>query len=186
MTKLEDFGSLCWLCDGLTRNPTGPGMNICNRADFGRLGSLTGPGIQAGRARDEMFIVDWANNRNRKALLGSEFYPSFDTSSPLDCYPQNHEILLNKDMKYLLRLRIKCASLKNIYNYSTHSSSSDWLKTFKKRKDRQFSSFDKCFFLITLLGTGGSLTPTYEKMRIDGSLILTFRCFPHRVPTSIT
>jgi hypothetical protein len=33
---------------------------------------MMGLGIQAGRARDEMFIADWANNRNRKALLGSD------------------------------------------------------------------------------------------------------------------
>ncbi len=94
-------------------------------------------------------------------------------------------------MKYLLRLRIKCARLENIYNYSTHSSNSDWLKTFKKRKDRWFSDSDKCFFLITLLGTGGSLIPTYEKLGIGGSLILTFWCFlthlciTHKVPTSL-
>jgi hypothetical protein len=106
---------------------------------------VTGLGVQAGWARDETFIADWANNRNRKAFFSFEFYPSFDTSSPPGCCPQSHEILLNKDMKYLLRLRIKRARLKNIYNYSTHSSSSDWLKTFKKRKDRR------------LLGTGGSL-----------------------------
>jgi hypothetical protein len=35
----------------------------------------------------------------------------------------------------MLRLRIKCTKLENIYNYSTHSSNSDWLKAFRKRKD---------------------------------------------------
>jgi hypothetical protein len=39
-------------------------------------------------------------------------------------------------MKYVLKLRVKCTRLENIYNYSTHSSSSDWLKEFRKRKDR--------------------------------------------------
>jgi hypothetical protein len=66
-------------------------MNVCTRADFDRLGSVTGPGIQAGQAQDETFITNWANNRNRKALLGSEFYPSFDTSSLSGCCPQSHE-----------------------------------------------------------------------------------------------
>jgi hypothetical protein len=70
-------------------------MNVYNRAGFGRLGSMMGPVVQAGRARDETFIADWANNRNRKALFSSEFYPSFDTSSPPGCCPQSHEILLN-------------------------------------------------------------------------------------------
>jgi hypothetical protein len=36
----------------------------------------------------------------------------------------------------ILRLRAKCTKLGNIYSYSTHSSSSDWLKEFRKRKDR--------------------------------------------------
>jgi hypothetical protein len=67
--------------------------------------------------------------------VGPEFHPSFDESFPPGCCPQGHEILLSKDMKYLLRLKIKCTKLENIYNYSTPSSSSDWLKTFKKRKD---------------------------------------------------
>jgi hypothetical protein len=75
-------------------------------------------------------------------------------------------------MKYLVRLRIKCARLENIYNYNTHSSINDWLKTFKKRKDRRFSDSDKCFFLITLLGTSGSLIPTYEKLGTG-----VFQCF---------
>jgi hypothetical protein len=34
-----------------------------------------------------------------------------------------------------MRLRIKCTRLGNIYSYSTHSSSSDWLNTFIKKKD---------------------------------------------------
>jgi len=34
----------------------------------------------------------------------------------------------------MLRLRIKCTRLENMYSYSTHSSSSDWLKAFTKRK----------------------------------------------------
>jgi hypothetical protein len=33
------------------------------------------------------------------------------------------------------------------------------------------------FFLITLLGIGGSLILTYEKWGTGGSLILTFWCF---------
>jgi hypothetical protein len=47
------------------------------------------------------------------------------------------------------------------------------------------------FFLITLLGTGGSLIPTYENWGTGGSPILTLWCFlthlciTHRVPTSI-
>jgi hypothetical protein len=63
-------------------------MNVCNWASFGRLSSVTGPGVQAGRARDETFIADWANNRNRKALLGSEFYPSFDICPLLVVVPK--------------------------------------------------------------------------------------------------
>jgi hypothetical protein len=39
-----------------------------------------------------------------------------------------------KVMKYV-RVGIKC-TIENIYNYSTHSSSIDWLKAFRKRKGR--------------------------------------------------
>jgi hypothetical protein len=88
-------------------------------------------------------------------------------------------------MKYLLRFRIKCVRFENIYNYNTHSNSSDWLKTFKRKKDRRFFDSDKCFFLITLLGTSGSLIPTYEKLGIGVfRCFLTLLCITHRVPTS--
>jgi hypothetical protein len=32
--------------------------------------------------------------------VGPELHPSFDASSPPDCCPQIHEILLKKGMKY--------------------------------------------------------------------------------------
>jgi hypothetical protein len=67
--------------------------------------------------------------------VGPELRPSFDALSPPGCCPQSHKIYLNKGME-ILRLRIKCTNVENIYNYSTHSSSSDWLKAFKKGKDR--------------------------------------------------
>ncbi len=38
-------------------------------------------------------------------------------------------------MKYL-RFRIKCTKFENIYSYSTHNNNNDWLKTFKKKKDK--------------------------------------------------
>ncbi len=31
---------------------------------------------------------------------------------------------------------IKCTMFENIYNYYTHSNNSDWLKAFKKIKDK--------------------------------------------------
>jgi hypothetical protein len=36
----------------------------------------------------------------------------------------------------ILRLRIKCTRCENIYSYSALTSSSDWLKAFRKSKDR--------------------------------------------------
>ncbi len=32
--------------------------------------------------------------------VGPELHPSFDASSPPDCCPQSHEILVKKGMKY--------------------------------------------------------------------------------------
>jgi hypothetical protein len=36
----------------------------------------------------------------KSCLVGPKLHPSFDVSSPLKCYLQNHEILLNKGTKY--------------------------------------------------------------------------------------
>jgi hypothetical protein len=51
--------------------------------------------------------------------------------------------IVGKVMKFLiekryeiLRLSIECTRLENIYNYSTHSNSNDWLKAFRRRRDR--------------------------------------------------
>ncbi len=34
----------------------------------------------------------------------------------------------------MLRLRIKCMRLENIYKYNTHNNNSDWLKEFREKK----------------------------------------------------
>jgi hypothetical protein len=76
-----------------------------------------------------------AKNKNQILALskkscpvGPELHPPFDASSPLGCCPQSREILLNKEGYDILRLSIKCTRLESICSYSTHSSSSDWLK----------------------------------------------------------
>ncbi len=52
--------------------------------------------------------------------------------------------VVGKVMKFyeILRFSIKCTMLEKIYSYSTHSSSSDWLKAIRKerRGQTQFST----------------------------------------------
>jgi hypothetical protein len=65
---------------------------------------------------------------------------------PLSCTPHLmlHPLLLvvckvvnlKKKGYEILRLGIKCTRLENTYSYSTYRNSSDWLKAFRKRKDR--------------------------------------------------
>ncbi len=89
-------------------------------------------------------------------------------------------------MKYLLRLRLN-ASGSRTFITTVHIAGD----VQEKKGQTVLWYWQIFFFLITLLGTGGSPIPTYEKLGIGGSLILTFRCFlthlciTHRVPTSI-
>ncbi len=43
-----------------------PEMNVCNQADYGRLGSVTGPGVQADRARDDRGLQILSRSRDEK------------------------------------------------------------------------------------------------------------------------
>ncbi len=133
-----------------------------------------GPGVQAGRARDETFIADWANNQNRKALLGSEFYPSFDTSSPPGCCPQSHEILLNTYWNSGLNAPGSRTFITTVHIAAVIG----WRRSRKERTDGSLIlTYEK-------LGTGGSLIPTYEKLGTGVfRCFLTHLCITHRVPT---
>ncbi len=78
--------------------------------------------------------------------------PSFDASYPPRCCPQSNEILLNKGMK-CWDSRLNARGRENIYSYSTHSKSSDWLShsiVFLDFEIKVYENMKVRFWIISL------------------------------------